>query len=49
MPSGEDIIIDGDNNGKGDALVAYLKKQKVGDIEVLISTHADADHIGGGA
>ena len=27
MPSGEDVIIDGGNKGKGDALVAYLKKQ----------------------
>jgi len=47
MPSGEDIVIDGGNKGKGDELVAYLKKQKVDDIEVLISTHPDADHIGG--
>lgn len=47
MPSGEDVVIDGGNKGKGDAIVAYLKKQKVDDIEVLISTHPDADHIGG--
>lgn len=47
MSSGEDVIIDGGNKGKGDAIVAYLKKQKVDDIEVLISTHPDADHIGG--
>ncbi|WP_214891195.1 ComEC/Rec2 family competence protein [Exiguobacterium sp. s142] len=47
MPSGEDVIIDGGNKGKGDAIVAYLKKQKVDDIEILISTHPDADHIGG--
>ncbi|WP_251125523.1 ComEC/Rec2 family competence protein [Exiguobacterium sp. s37] len=47
MPSGEDVIIDGGNKGKGDAIVAYLQKQKVDDIEVLISTHPDADHIGG--
>ncbi len=47
MPSGEDVIIDGGNKGKGDTIVAYLKKQKVDDIEVLISTHPDADHIGG--
>ncbi|WP_031424739.1 ComEC/Rec2 family competence protein [Exiguobacterium sp. NG55] len=47
MPSGEDVIIDGGNKGKGDSIVTYLKKQKVDDIEVLISTHPDADHIGG--
>ncbi|MHC9161585.1 ComEC/Rec2 family competence protein [Exiguobacterium profundum] len=47
MPNGEDVVIDGGNKGKGDAIVTYLKKQKVDDIEVLISTHPDADHIGG--
>lgn len=47
MPSSEDIIIDGGNKGKGDELVAYLKKHRVDDIEMLISTHPDADHIGG--
>ncbi len=47
MPSGEDIVIDGGNKGKGNELVAYMKKQKVGDIEVLISTHPDSNHIGG--
>lgn len=46
-PNGEDIVIDGGNKGKGNAVVSYLKKQKVDDIEVLISTHPDADHIGG--
>jgi competence protein ComEC len=46
-PNGEDIIIDGGNNSKGDDVVAYLKKQKVDDIEVMIATHPDADHIGG--
>jgi competence protein ComEC len=46
-PNGEDILIDGGNNGKGDDVVAYLKKQKVDDIEIMIATHPDADHIGG--
>ena len=46
-PNGDDILIDAGNKGKGDAVVAYLKKLKVDDIEVLISTHPDADHIGG--
>ncbi len=32
---------------KSNAVVSYLKKQKVDDIEVLISTHLDAAHIGG--
>jgi competence protein ComEC len=27
-PNGDDILIDAGNKGKGDAVVAYLKKQK---------------------
>lgn len=46
-PNGEDILIDGGNNSQGDDVVAYLKKQKVDDIEIMIATHPDADHIGG--
>nr|WP_245894510.1 ComEC/Rec2 family competence protein [Planomicrobium soli] len=47
MPGGEDVLIDGGRQGQGDEIVAYLKKQKVDDIEILISTHPDADHLGG--
>ncbi|QKE71328.1 MBL fold metallo-hydrolase [Arthrobacter citreus] len=46
-PNGDDIVIDGGNKAKGDIVVDYLKKQKVKDIEVMISTHPDADHVGG--
>jgi competence protein ComEC len=46
-PAGEDILIDGGSKASGSKVVAYLKKQKVDDIEVLISTHPDADHVGG--
>ena len=44
-PNGEDILIDGGRNGN--TVVNYLKKQKVDDIEIMIATHPDADHIGG--
>lgn len=44
-PNGEDILIDAGKNGK--TVVDYLKKQKVNDIEIMIATHPDADHIGG--
>ncbi|WP_370455138.1 ComEC/Rec2 family competence protein [Planomicrobium sp. CPCC 101079] len=47
MPNGEDVLIDGGRQGQGDEVIAYLKKQKVDDIEILISTHPDADHLGG--
>ncbi|MFE1242971.1 stalk domain-containing protein [Fictibacillus sp. NPDC058756] len=46
-PEGEDIIIDAGGKGKGDEVVSYLQSQKVDDIEIMISTHPDADHIGG--
>jgi competence protein ComEC len=47
MPSGEDVVIDAGNKAKGKEVVAYLKKQKVDDIEVMIASHPDADHLGG--
>jgi len=46
-PNGEDILIDAGNKTKGDVVISYLKKLKVDDIEVMIATHPDADHIGG--
>lgn len=46
-PNGDDILIDAGNKAKGDQVVKYLQKQKVDDIEVMIATHPDADHIGG--
>ncbi|EKN70933.1 hypothetical protein BABA_03689 [Neobacillus bataviensis LMG 21833] len=45
--NGDDILIDGGNNDRGDDVVAYLKKYHVDDLEVMIATHPDADHIGG--
>lgn len=44
--AGDDILIDAGNKDGSD-VVAYLKKQKVKDIEVMIATHPDADHLGG--
>ncbi|WP_316571345.1 ComEC/Rec2 family competence protein [Neobacillus sp. YIM B06451] len=44
-PAGEDILIDAGR--QGDKVVSYLNKLKVDDIEILISTHPDADHTGG--
>ncbi|RYI32035.1 MBL fold metallo-hydrolase [Bacillus infantis] len=47
MPNGDDILIDAGSKAKGEDVVAYLKKKKVDDIEYMIATHPDADHIGG--
>ncbi|MBC1985713.1 MBL fold metallo-hydrolase [Listeria sp. FSL L7-0478] len=46
-PSGEDILIDAGNKGKGKIVVNYLKKLKVKDIDIMIASHSDADNIGG--
>lgn len=43
----ENILIDGGGKGKGDEVVAYLKKQKVKTLNAVVSTHPDADHLGG--
>lgn len=46
-PAGDDILIDGGNNDQGQRLVQYLHNLHVDDIEVMIGTHPDADHVGG--
>lgn len=43
----ENILIDGGGKGKGDEVVAYLKKQKIKTLTAVVSTHPDADHVGG--
>ncbi len=47
LPNGEDMLIDAGQNGDGDDVASYLKKQGVTDIEYAIGTHPHADHIGG--
>src|SRR5699024_4055777 len=46
-PSNKTILIDGGPPEAGKKVVAYLKKQKVTKIDLLIATHPDIDHIGG--
>ncbi|MFC5467215.1 ComEC/Rec2 family competence protein [Cohnella suwonensis] len=45
--AGDDILIDGGKNDAGAKAVAYLQQFDVDDLEILIATHPDADHIGG--
>lgn len=48
LPDGTDILIDSGTIGSGATIVKYLKAQEKDiDIEYLIATHPDADHIGG--
>ncbi len=46
-PQGQHILIDGGDNDKGQDVVAYLKHLGVKQLDVVIATHPDADHIGG--
>ncbi|MGL6187079.1 MAG: ComEC/Rec2 family competence protein [Clostridium chrysemydis] len=47
-PSGTDILIDAGSTGNGKKVVdQLLKQEKNMDLEYVISTHPDADHIGG--
>ncbi|MBU0495889.1 MAG: MBL fold metallo-hydrolase [Chloroflexi bacterium] len=44
---GTDVLIDGGPVAAGPSVVAYLQDQGLDDIEVLVLTHGDADHVGG--
>jgi competence protein ComEC len=49
-PTGETILIDsGDWSDDGEDVLAYLDRHDVDRIDHLVTTHADADHIGGHA
>ena len=42
-----DVLIDGGIRSSGPTVVAYLRDQSIDDIEVMVASHSDADHIGG--
>jgi beta-lactamase superfamily II metal-dependent hydrolase len=45
--NGFDILIDGGQKGAGDEIITYMRAVGVDDLEVMLATHADRDHIGG--
>jgi competence protein ComEC len=45
--NGFDILIDGGLKGAGPTVVAYLREQGIDELEVMVASHADSDHIGG--
>jgi len=45
--SGFDILVDGGNKSAGEELINYIQTAGVDDLEIVIATHADRDHIGG--
>ena len=44
---GFDILIDGGKTSAGPTVVEYIRGQGIDDIDVMVATHADSDHIGG--
>jgi competence protein ComEC len=47
-PTGETMLIDsGDWRNDGESVLQYLKQHNISRIDYLVTSHADADHIGG--
>lgn len=47
LPGGVDIVVDCGRWTSGSRVRDYLISQQVDDVELLVATHPDADHIGG--
>ena len=45
--TGFDVLVDGGRSSAGPTVLAYLREEGVDDIEVMVATHADSDHVGG--
>lgn len=45
--NGFDILIDGGRQSAGPTVVAYLNQKGIAELDVMVVTHADADHAGG--
>ncbi len=46
-PGGYSILVDGGNNGRGHDVASYIKGLGIDEIDLMVATHPDADHIGG--
>ncbi|TQR19376.1 MBL fold metallo-hydrolase [Psychrobacillus vulpis] len=46
-PEGKNMLIDGGKKDAGKQVVSYLQSQGVDELDYVIATHPDADHIGG--
>lgn len=44
---GETMLIDGGNIGDGDDVVASLEALDIDELDIIVSTHTDEDHLGG--
>lgn len=47
MYDNKSMLVDGGRQDAGPALASYLKKEGVSTVDVMVSTHPHADHIGG--
>ncbi|MHB1356045.1 MAG: ComEC/Rec2 family competence protein [Anaerolineae bacterium] len=47
LPDGTDILVDGGLPQAGPTVVAYLLRNGVTRLDLVVATHGDADHIGG--
>lgn len=45
--NGFDVLVDGGKRGAADEVLAYLRAQGVTDLDYIVATHPDADHVGG--
>ncbi len=45
--AGYDVLLDGGKPEAGATVVAYLRRQGVGELDAVVASHADSDHIGG--
>lgn len=45
--NGFDMLVDGGRKGASEYLLDYIREVGVDDLEVVVATHADSDHIGG--
>jgi competence protein ComEC len=45
--NGFDVLVDGGKKGASDYIINYIKEANVDDLEIVLATHADSDHIGG--
>ena len=44
---GTDVLVDGGRKSTGETVLANLRQLQVDDLEAILATHADSDHVGG--